>query len=225
MGLKERELFEKDQDIIDTILFQAQPELDFETLATKGTVYMSAEPTIQFGTHEYKTPSGNVEMTGERFVEAGLPSAPIPVAEERPAAGEFRMLSPASEWLMNSSYANDVKINRRLKACDAWLNPLDAATIGAADGSLVQVQNKSGSIELRVGLSIDVPQGVLLAPKGQWPKAAASRANVNVLNPGDKSDLAQSCAVHSINVSIAMVSSEKVDDAHVLSAHGLLAAT
>lgn len=225
MGFNEHELFETDHEIIETILSQAQPGLDFETLAAKGTVHTSAEPTVQFATHDYKTPTGKIEITGERFVEAGLTLAPAPLAEQRPAPGEFRMLSPASEWLMNSSYANDDKIARRLKTCDAWLNPLDAATIGASEGSLLQIQNKSGTIELRVGLSADVPCGVLLAPKGQWPKASASHANINVLNPGDKSDLAQSCAVHSINVTIAMAPSAQNEDAYVTPVHRLLADT
>jgi anaerobic selenocysteine-containing dehydrogenase len=224
MGLTEKELFETDQEIIDTILRQAQPGLDFETLASKGTVYTSVRPAIQFATHDYKTPTGNIEMAGERFVEAGLPSAPFPAAEERPAQGEFRMLSPASEWLMNSSYANDEKISRRFRSFEAWLNPIDAATIGASDESLIRVENKSGSIDLRVGLSSNVPRGVLLAPKGQWPKVSASHANINVLNPGGKSDLAQSCAVHSINVSIARISTEDVERTSHSSARSLFTA-
>jgi hypothetical protein len=57
---------------------------------------------------------------------------------------------------------------------------------------------------LTIGFSGDVPPGVMLAPKGRWPKGTISGANVNVLNPGDKADVAQSCAVHSINVHINM---------------------
>ena len=215
MGLTDSELFETDQQIIETILSQAQPGLDFGTLAGLGTVYAPAEPTIQFADHDYKTPTGKIEIAGERYVEAGLPSAPGPTAERRPPAGEFRMLSPASEWLMNSSYANDDKIGRRLKSCDAWLNPTDAAMMGVSDGDRLNVQSRTGAIDLRVGLSLAVPSGVLLAPKGQWPKASASGANVNVLNPGDKADLAGSCAVHSINVTLAKLAPEMTDGARV----------
>ncbi|HEY8128566.1 MAG TPA: molybdopterin-dependent oxidoreductase [Hyphomicrobium sp.] len=215
MGLTDSELFETDQQIIETILSQAQPGLDFGTLAGVGTVYAPAEPTIQFADHDYKTPTGKIEIAGERYVEVGLPSAPGPTAERRPPAGEFRMLSPASEWLMNSSYANDDKIGRRLKSCDAWLNPTDAAMMGVSDGDRLNVQSRTGAIDLRVGLSLAVPSGVLLAPKGQWPKASASGANVNVLNPGDKADLAGSCAVHSINVTLAKLAPEMTDGARV----------
>lgn len=202
MNLTDPELHESDDAIIETILDQACPGLDFKTLAAKGTMHVPAIPTVQFSAHDYKTPSGKIEMTGEPYVQSGLPSAPGPAAERRPALGEYRMLSPASEWLMNSSYANDAKIGRRLKLCEAWLSPADAETMGIADGSRLEVRSKTGAIELSVGVSPAVPAGVLLAPKGQWPKASASGANINVLNPGDKSDLAQSCAVHSINVTL-----------------------
>ncbi|CCB64758.1 MULTISPECIES: molybdopterin-dependent oxidoreductase [unclassified Hyphomicrobium] len=203
MGLTDPELRETDGVIIETILSQARPGLDFKTLAAAGTMYVPEDPNVQFASHDYRTPSGKIEMTGAQFVEAGLPSAPAPLSERRPALGEYRMLSPASEWLMNSSYANDGKIARRLQMCEAWLNPSDAETIGVESGNRLQVSSKTGSIELSVGISSAVPAGVLLAPKGQWPKASASGANINVLNPGEKADLAQSCAVHSINVTLA----------------------
>jgi hypothetical protein len=46
-----------------------------------------------------------------------------------------------------------------------------------------------------------VPRGVILAYKSRWTANAAGD-NVNALNPGNKADLAESCAVHSINVSM-----------------------
>ena len=71
---------------------------------------------------------------------AGPPAAPEPLTEGRPPQGQFRLLSPASEWLMNSSFANEDKINRRLKNCEAWINPRDAATLGIAEGTLLQLE-------------------------------------------------------------------------------------
>jgi len=204
MGLTDPELFEGDQQIIETLLAQAKPGLEFATLASVGTIYVPAAPAVQFADHKYQTPSGKIEVAGERYVAAGLPSAPEPLAEERPPQGQFRLLSPASEWLMNSSFANEDKINRRLTNCEAWINPRDAATLGVAEGTLLRLENKVGMIVLTVGQSETVPRGVILAPKGRWPKGSSSGANVNVLNPGAKSDLAASCAVHSINVSLLL---------------------
>jgi hypothetical protein len=41
-----------------------------------------------------------------------------------------------------------------------------------------------------------------LVPKGRWPGRDASGANVNVLNPGTKTDLAESSAVHGIEAEL-----------------------
>jgi hypothetical protein len=51
-----------------------------------------------------------------------------------------------------------------------------------------------------------VPPGVALSPKGRWPRRAGKqRANVNVLNPGAKSDMGESTAVHGVEVEIGAV--------------------
>ena len=47
-----------------------------------------------------------------------------------------------------------------------------------------------------------------LIPKGRWPKLEPGRANVNVLNPGDRPDMGESSAVHGIEVSVHTASSQ-----------------
>jgi anaerobic selenocysteine-containing dehydrogenase len=110
MGLTEPELFETDADLIATLLDQAKPGLTFDALAETGTIPYPAEPIVQFEQHDYRTPSGRIELAGNAFVDAGLPRAPFPSAEARPVGGELRLLSPASKWLMNSSFGNDPKV-------------------------------------------------------------------------------------------------------------------
>ena len=48
-----------------------------------------------------------------------------------------------------------------------------------------------------------VPRGVALSHKGRWPKREDARANVNVLNPGEKADMGESTAVHGIEVTVS----------------------
>ena len=48
----------------------------------------------------------------------------------------------------------------------------------------------------------ELPQGVALAHKGRWLGTDAAAANVNALNPGDKSDMGESTAVHSVQVRV-----------------------
>ena len=76
-----------------------------------------------------------------------------------------------------------------------------------ADGSRVRLFNATGSLELAVALSDMVPPGVAHSVKGRWPRSAGKkRANVNTLNPGIKSDMGESTAVHGVEVEIEGVS-------------------
>lgn len=201
MRLIDAELFENDASLIATLLEQAKPGLTFADLAQVGTVFHPSSPAVQFEHHDYRTPTGKIELTGETFVDAGLPRAPFPSAEARPLDGHLRLLSPASEWLMNSSYGNDPKILRQLGEDQAFINPGEAAARGIESGHCIRLATATGAISLRVALSADVPMGVILAHKGRW-STRGEEGNVNALNPGQKSDLAESCAVHSINVSV-----------------------
>jgi len=202
MGLTEPELFESDQAMIANLLGQAKPGLTFERLAEVGTLYHPPEPAVQFERHDYRTASGRIELAGEAFLDAGLPRAPYPSAEARPTHGELRLLSPASEWLMNSSYGNDPKILRQLGDNQAFLHPEEARARGIPGGARVRLASEAGELTVQIGLSPDVPMGVILAHKGRWG-ASGGAFNVNALNPGQKADLAESCAVHSVNVSVA----------------------
>jgi anaerobic selenocysteine-containing dehydrogenase len=201
MGLTDPELFETDAHMIATLLDQAKPGLTFELLAQAGTIEYPAEPVVQFERHDYRTPSGKIELTGSAFSDAGLPRAPFASAETRPVDGELRLLSPASKWLMNSSFGNDPKILKQLGEDAAFVHPDEARSRGIAPGTRVTIGNATGTISLRLCLSADVPRGVILAHKSRWT-AHGDVYNVNALNPGNKADLAESCAVHSINVTL-----------------------
>jgi anaerobic selenocysteine-containing dehydrogenase len=201
MELTDAELFESDANMIATLLNQAKPGLTFEALAKLGTIDCPSEPFVQFEQHDYRTPSGKIEFAGDAFVVAGLPRAPFASAEARPAAGELRLLSPASKWLMNSSFGNDPKVLKQLGEDEAIMHPDEARSRGMAEGARIRIGNPTGAITLRLSLSDEVPRGVILAYKSRWTTKSAD-SNVNALNPGQKADLAESCAVHSINVSV-----------------------
>ena len=60
------------------------------------------------------------------------------------------------------------------------------------EGDDVLVANETGSLSLHLAFSEALPRGVALSHKGRWPKREAARANVNVLNPGYKTDMGES---------------------------------
>jgi anaerobic selenocysteine-containing dehydrogenase len=101
---------------------------------------------------------------------------------------------------MNDSFGNVEKIVARISRATIALHPADAAERGLAEGNEAWVANDTGRMPLRVTLSEALPRGVALSHKGRWPKLEAARANINVLNPGEKSDMGENTCVHGVEV-------------------------
>jgi anaerobic selenocysteine-containing dehydrogenase len=203
MGYTEPELFESDSEVIETVLQRSGIGEDFASLAARGTVAIAGEPIVQFADHAFPTPSGRVELASARAEEDGLPRLPLPLVDPRPKDGRLRLLSPASPWLLNDSFANDPKIAKRIGPATVALHPDDAAERGLAEGDTALVANETGSLRLLVTLSDAVPPGVAYSPKGRWPKREPASANVNALNPGERADMGGSTSVHGVEVTVA----------------------
>ena len=203
MGYDEPELLESDRDVIDELLRRAGLGIEFEELARRGWVPLSRDPLVQFGDLVFPTPSGKVEIASSDAESQGHPRIPLPLADPRPRDGQLRLLSPASSWLLNDSFANSAKIAKRLGAATIALHPDDAAARGLAGGDDALIENATGRLRLRVAISQDVPRGVALSHKGRWPRREPDGANVNALNPGERSDMGESTAVHGVEVVVS----------------------
>ncbi|HZO27286.1 MAG TPA: molybdopterin-dependent oxidoreductase [Chloroflexota bacterium] len=202
MGYTEPELYEPDREIIDRVLRQTGLGIDFAALARKGTVPASPEPVIQFADLTFPTPSGKIEIRSARAEADGHPRVPLPLADPRPTGGRLRLLSPASSWTLNDTFANVTKLARRWGPPTVTLHPADATERGLADGDDVLLVNEAGRLKMRLTLSEDVPRGVALSHKGRWPKREQDGANVNALNPGRKADMGGNTSVHSVEISV-----------------------
>jgi anaerobic selenocysteine-containing dehydrogenase len=200
MGFEEPELHESDRAMIDAMLAASGLVGSFEELAAAGTVPLTSEPVVQFADLRFDTPSGRIEIASAAAEADGHPRVPQPWSDPRPQEGRLRLLSPASPWLMNDSFANDRKIARRIGEATVTLHPADAAERGVTEGDRVRLHNASGALELTVAVSDMVPPGVAYAPKGRWPKRERQDANVNVLNDGRKADFGGSTSVHGVEV-------------------------
>jgi len=207
MGYAETELYESDADVMSTLLERTGVGETFPSLAAKGTVFSSPDPVAQFADLRFPTASGRIELASARAEADGQPRVPLPLVDPKPAAGRLRLLSPASPWLLNDSFANVEKIAGRIGPATVTLHPLDAAERGLAEGEEVLLSNETGTLSVKVSLSEVTPRGVALSHKGRWPKREAAHGNVNVLNPGRKADMGDSTAVHSIEVSVTPLTS------------------
>lgn len=200
MGFTEPEFAESDAQILATVLERGGHGLRFAGLAARGTIFVPDEPRVQFADRRFATPSGRIEVASAAAEADGFTRLPQCRSDARPAAGRLRLLSPAHDWLMNTSFGNVARIQARIGKSHIALHPLDAAErrLGAGDAALVH--NECGRLTLAVALSEDIPRGVALIHKGRWLSAESGHANVNVLNPGAKSDMGESTAVHSVEV-------------------------
>ncbi|MGH2852379.1 MAG: molybdopterin-containing oxidoreductase family protein [Solirubrobacteraceae bacterium] len=200
MGFSEPQLFESDEDTIARVL--APTGVRFEELAARGTVWLDEEPVVQFAELRFPTPSGRIEIASAVAAAEGQPRLPEPHADARPEHGRLRLLSPASPWILNDSFANDTKLTRRIGTAEVAMHPTDAAERGLAAGAPALLESSAGSLTLTVALSDELPRGVIYSPKGRWPKREPDHANVNVLNPGVVSDMGRSTTVHGIEVTV-----------------------
>ena len=203
MGFDEPELVETDEAIIATLVEAMGVDGGFAALKEKGTVPAFDEPFIAFDDLAFPTPSGRIEIASARAEAAGLPRVPQSGADARPTGGRLRLLTPASAWQMNDSYANDEKIAEQLGPATVALHPDDAAERGLAAGDAVRLSNDVGSLALTLEVSDIVPRGAALSHKGRWPKREGAGVNVNALNPGIKTDMGESTCVHSVEVEVS----------------------
>jgi anaerobic selenocysteine-containing dehydrogenase len=202
MDFKEPELFEDDARILDALARQAGLA-DFSALKEKGTIELYPEPVPLFAGFKFPTPSGKIELKSASAAADGHPALPQPSADPRPVSGRFRLLSPASPWLMNSSYHEDAKIADKVGPETVLLHPDDAARLSLQAGDAATVSNATGRLSMRIAIGEIVPRGVALAHKSRWPKLLAGHVNINALNPGRKSDMAEATSVHGVEVTIA----------------------
>ena len=211
MNYSDPELHESDAAILGTLMERSGLRMTFAALAERGSIWVPQQPAVQFADGVFETPSGRIEIASARAAADGYPPLPQPWNDARPAEGRLRLLSPAHAWLMNTSFGNVRQIEHRLGEATIALHPADAAERHLAEGDTALVHNSCGRLGLKVVISDEVPRGVALAHKGRWLSADAASANVNVLNPGKKSDMGESTAVHSVEVSVAAFPAEHQD--------------
>ncbi|HWE09763.1 MAG TPA: molybdopterin-dependent oxidoreductase [Solirubrobacteraceae bacterium] len=202
MGMTEPALHESDRRLLDRLLAGTGTGLTFDELAQRGTVWISDEPRVQFADLAFPTPSGRVELASARAQADGHPRVAQPWFDTRPAEGRLRLLTPASPWALNASFANERRLDGRRGPARVALHPDDAAERGLGEGDRARVASATGELELTVALSADLPRGVALSPKGRWPAREPQGANVNVLNPGTRSDMGASSTVHGLEVTV-----------------------
>jgi len=201
MGFEESFLYHEDAAMLESMLGGLGLGLSFDELKKKGWTWGSDEPLLLWSEGTFPTPSGKIEIASARAEADGHPRKPQPTADPRPQNGRFRLLSPASKWLMNSSYGNDAQIQKLMGTPTVAIHPSDAHQLGIQEGEKVVLSNNAGRLSLTAIVSEIIPPGSLLSYKSRWPKAEDGH-NINLLHIPRKTDMGESTSVHGVEVSL-----------------------
>lgn len=202
MGRTEPALFESDEALIATMMTQMDTGFDFAELKRRGHFALGETPATWWSDQIFATPSGKIEIASEQAASMGLPLTPQPSADGPAPDGWLRLLTPASKWRMNDSYANDPHIADRSGPAALHLNPSDAVRLGAREGTSVKVRNATGEIHLTARLDECVLPGTAVAYKGRWPRQEKDGMNVNFIHGARMADMGESTSVHSTLVEV-----------------------
>jgi anaerobic selenocysteine-containing dehydrogenase len=200
MGMTDPELHQSDREVIDDLLGRLDPPISLEELKSRGWLELGSRSRVQFADLVFPTPSGKIEVASPRAEIDGHSRVPQPHADSRTPDGLFRLLSPASRWSLNSTFGNVPRAMERLGPASVVIHPADALRLDIIDGSRVRLENETGQIELTAKLSDETVPGVLLSYKGRWLNKEPGGSNVNAVNPGDKTDMGESSALHGVEV-------------------------
>lgn len=204
MGFAEEALYESDEDLIAGMMKQMGLDFDFEAFKKKGHITVGEEPIIFYDDKKFSTPSGKIEIASTQAEEQGLPRVPQAWADEPASDGKLRLLTPASNWRMNDSYANDPGIIKRSGPASVSLHPEDANRLGISDGDQVRLHNALGEVQLRAQVEALTPPGVALSYKGRWPKLEDGN-HMNAIHKAVKADMGESTSVHSTEVQVVLM--------------------
>ncbi len=203
MGLTEPALFEDDPSLLARMLREMNMGLDYAQLQRQGHVSLGDEPRMFFADGQFPTPSGRIEIASAAAERMGLPRAPHPWVDASPPAGQVRLLTPASKWRMNDSYANDPHLAERAGPGSVWLAAADAARLGIVEHSAVRLSNAAGAITLTARIDTTLKAGTAVSHKGRWPMLEPQGVNVNCLFDAQMADMGESTAVHSVIVELS----------------------
>jgi anaerobic selenocysteine-containing dehydrogenase len=212
LGYTNSWLFEEPEAIIDGVLTASAAStslldgVTLQRLQRDGTVPYAFGNTsnIPFEGGIFPTVDGRIQLRCDIMLDHGVDPLPDYDGPESPNAavsdGSLRLLSGAAHHFVNSSMANQDKLERKEGRQSIELNPTDASRLGIADGDLVAAFNDNGRCLFYADVTDGVNPGVAVAPKGRWGHRSTDGRNVNQLTTDDLADLGGGSSFHGTRV-------------------------
>jgi len=185
LGLKE--YFWEDHS--EALNFWLQPSgLSFEELKRRKTLL----PKREYKKHDFRTPSGKVEICSKQLEEMGY--SPMPLWQELsqlpevPKEYPLLLTNAKEDAYMLTGYKMIASLRNMKPEPIVELNPVTAEKAGLKDGDMLYIETKKGRIMQRLCLNPDLDPRVVFAAFGWWfPEEGPSKlygwrkSNINVL--------------------------------------------
>lgn len=210
MALDEPLLHETDSELINKMMSEMDPAftngIDFDELKKIGHFYLGDTPMQFFEDKVFETPSGKIEIASAAAQADGLPRIPLASHDVHTGNGTLRLITPASKWRLNDSYANDEHLKTQAGPATIRINPTDAEQLGIKHEQLVRAYNDTGELTLTALIDETVLPNTAVSYKGRWPSLESDGKSINFVHTAKKADMGESTSVHGTLVSIEAAS-------------------
>jgi anaerobic selenocysteine-containing dehydrogenase len=213
LGLDHPRLQETDEamarDVLDCDAARAAG-ITFERLRDEGSLRVVPGGLARFADGGFPTPSGKLRLLAPELAEQGadplIGYVPPYELEDAELAKRYplALLSPASRFVLNSTFASLPWHRKGLGPPRVHLHPADAAERGIAGGERIRVHNDRGTFGAEAVVSDATQPGVAFTYKQQWVQLLGPGEHVNVTIPERDADLGGSPTFHDNRVEITL---------------------
>lgn len=186
LGLGE-DFWDEDHEALDYML---EPSgLTYEEFKEKRVL----QPRKEYRKHDYRTPSGKVEIYSQQLEKMGY--SPIPVWKElselpaNPKEYPLFFTNAKEEAYMLTSYKHVATVRKIRPDPVVELHPETAQRLGLQDGDWVYIETREGRIKQKLSFNRDIDPRIVVGAFGWWfPEDVSTmygweKANINVLTP------------------------------------------
>jgi anaerobic selenocysteine-containing dehydrogenase len=166
--------------------------LDYDGFCEQG-ILLAEKRFYKYKHRGFHTPSGKVELYSSLMEKGGYEPLPTPGPVTNPdETYPLMMTSAKPTHFFHSGYRHMLSLRQRHSDPEIIIHTKTAARYGIAQGELVVVSTKNGSIQLKAVLSDSVHPQVVMADYGWWfpEKDETSlfdwkKSNINILTSGN----------------------------------------
>ncbi|WP_138751255.1 molybdopterin-containing oxidoreductase family protein [Paenibacillus sinopodophylli] len=207
----EREAFDitEEQMIDEALDSRNNPLLSGITLKelSSQTWMKSGGQTLPPVTSILPTDSGKIELYSERMLRDGYSPVPTYTGLSEPETFPFLLMTGPNHSFINSTFANQDRMQKLEKEPLLHMNAEDAAALDFRNGERVNVRNDRGEVEIKLRVSHDVLPGVLVTQGLWWDDQNKGHQAVNTLTPQRLADMGGGATFFSNRVEVTKLAS------------------